>query len=234
MPVALFSARNIVRGSLKIQYVMPGEDTADAVTVEYFNPKTWKPDEVTVTLPGFTSDKSAKVNLFGCISEAQAVWEGKYIAAANSYRRRLITLSTEMEGLIPTYGDLVAIRHDMPSWGVSGDVLAWGGTTKTATLSEPLAWQAGVSHYLALRNADGSVAGPYRVNPGATDRHVMFDAALDSTLQTGSSSERTHFAFGVGEARSQLARVMGIRPRGAQVEITCVAENPAVHSADQG
>ncbi len=112
--------------------------------------------------------------------------------------------------------------------------LAWDGTTKTATLSEPLVWQAGVSHYLALRNADGSVAGPYRVSRGATDRHVVFEAAPDSTLQTGSSSERTHFAFGVGEAWSQLARVMGIRPRGAQVEITCVAENPAVHSADQG
>ena len=234
MPVALFSARNIVRGSLKIQYVMPGEDTADSVTVEYFNPKTWKPDEVTVTLPGSTSDKPAKVNLFGCTSEAQAIREGKYIAAANRYRRRLITLSTEMEGLIPTYGDLIAISHDMPSWGVSGDVLAWDGTTKTATLSEPLVWQAGVSHYLALRNADGSVAGPYRVNRGATDRHVVFEAAPDSTLQTGSSSERTHFAFGVGEAWSQLARVMGIRPRGAQVEITCVAENQAVHSADQG
>jgi hypothetical protein len=209
MPVALFSARNIVRGSLKIQYVMPGEDTADAVTVEYFNPRTWKPDEVTVTLPGSTSDKPAKVNLFGCTSEAQAIREGKYIAAANRYRRRLITLSTEMEGLIPTYGDLIAISHDMPSWGVSGDVLAWDGTTKTATLSELLAWQAGVSHYLALRNADGSVAGPYRVNRGATDRHVVFEAAPDSTPQTGSSSERTHFAFGAGEAWSQLARVMG-------------------------
>ncbi|NQW95013.1 MAG: hypothetical protein HQ446_13480, partial [Polaromonas sp.] len=51
--------------------------------VEYFNPKTWKPDEVTVTLLGSTSDKPAKVNLFGCTSEAQAVREGKYIAAAN-------------------------------------------------------------------------------------------------------------------------------------------------------
>lgn len=234
MPVALFSARNIVKGSLKIQYVMPGEDTADAVTVEYFNPRTWRPDEVTVFLPGSACDKPAKVNLFGCTSEAQARREGLYIAAANRYRRRLVTFRTEMEGLIPTYGDLIAISHDMPSWGVSGDVLAWDGTTKTATLSEPLAWQAGVSHYLALRNADGSVAGPYRVNRGATDRHVVFEAAPDSTLQTGSSSERKHFAFGVGEAWSQLARVMGIRPRGAQVEITCVAENPAVHSADQG
>ncbi|MCW2313350.1 phage tail protein [Rhodoferax antarcticus] len=234
LPVALFSARNIVKGSLKIQYVMPGEDTADAVTVEYFNPRTWKPDEVTVSLPGSACNKPGKVNLFGCTSEAQARREGLYIAAANRYRRRLVTFCTEMEGLIPTYGDLIAISHDMPSWGVSGEVLAWDGETRTATVSEPLAWQAGVSHYLALRNADGSVAGPYRVTRGTTDRHAVFDATPDSIPQTGAIAERTHFAFGVGEAWSQLARVMGIRPRGEQVEMTCVAENPAVHSADQG
>ena len=234
LPVALFSARNIVKGSLKIQYVMPGEDTADAVTVEYFNPRTWKPDEVTVSLPGSASDKPAKVNLFGCTSEAQARREGLYIAAANRYRRRLVTFRTEMEGLIPTYGDLIAISHDMPSWGVSGEVLVWDGATKTATLSEPLVWQADANHYLGLRSADGSVAGPYRVTRGTTDRHAVFDATPDSIPQTGAIAERTHFAFGVGGAWSQLARVMGIRPRGEQVEITCVAENQAVHSADQG
>jgi predicted phage tail protein len=106
MPVALFSARNIVKGSLKFQYVMPGEGTADAVTVKYFNPRTWKPNEVSVSLPGSASDKPAKVNLFGCTSEAQARREGLYIAAANRYRRRFVTFRTEMDGLIPTNIDL--------------------------------------------------------------------------------------------------------------------------------
>lgn len=115
VPVALFSTRNIVRNSLKIQYVMPGDATADAVTVEYFNPKSWKPDEVTVALAGSKETKPARLKLFGCTDKLQAMREGKYIAAANRYRRRLITLSTEMEGLIPTYGDLIAISHDMPS-----------------------------------------------------------------------------------------------------------------------
>ena len=46
------------------------------------------------------------------------------------------------------------------------------------------------------------------------------------------SAERTHFAFGVAEQWSLLARVIAVRPRGEQVEITCVAEHPAVHNAD--
>ncbi len=40
-PVALFGPRNIVKGSFRVQYVMPGEDTADAVTVTYFSERTW-------------------------------------------------------------------------------------------------------------------------------------------------------------------------------------------------
>jgi len=120
LPVARFTTANIVKGSFKLQYVMPGEETADAVTVEFFNPKTWKPAEVTVSLPGSTEANPATVNLFGCTSQSQAMREGKYIAAANRYRRRLITFRTEMEGLIPTFGDLIAISHDMPARGIEG------------------------------------------------------------------------------------------------------------------
>ena len=54
----------------------------------------------------------------------------------------------------------------------------------------------------------------------------------DIPIETGLSAERTHFAFGVAEQWSLLARVIAVRPRGEQVEITCVAEHPAVHSAD--
>jgi sulfur carrier protein ThiS len=57
LPVALFSPRNIVKGSFKIDYVMPGDDTADAVTVEFFNANTWKPDEVTASLPDSAAEQ---------------------------------------------------------------------------------------------------------------------------------------------------------------------------------
>lgn len=40
LPVALFGPRNIAKGSFRIRYVMPGEETADAVTVEYFSART--------------------------------------------------------------------------------------------------------------------------------------------------------------------------------------------------
>ena len=239
LPVALFSPRNIVRNSLKIQYVMPGEETADAVTVEYFSSRTWKPDEVTVSLPGSSSTNPAKLRLFGCTTEAHAMREGLYLAAANRYRRRIVTLRTELEGLIPTYGDLIAIAHDMPSWGTGGEIVAWNADTHTATLSEPVQFTDGQPHIphtpyvMALRRRDGGVSGPHTVTPGSDAQQVIFAEPPDIPIETGLSAERTHFAFGIAEQWSLLARVIAVRPRGEQVEITCVAEHPAVHTADQ-
>lgn len=232
LPVALFSPRNIVKNSLKIQYVMPGEETADAVTVEYFSSRTWKPDEVTVSLPGSSSTNPAKLRLFGCTTEAHAVREGLYLAAANRYRRRIITLRTELEGLIPTYGDLIAIAHDMPSWGTGGEIVTWDVTSRTASLSEPVHFTEGLPHVMGLRRRDGGVSGPHAVSPGVDAQQVVFDDLPDIPMETGLSAERTHFAFGIAEQWSLLARVIAVRPRGEQVEITCVAEHPAVHSAD--
>ena len=237
LPVALFGPRNIVRGSFRIQYVMPGEDTADAVTVTYFSERTWTPDEVVASLPDSATeaaDKPATVDLFGCTGAEQAMREGLYMAAANRYRRRIVTFRTELEGLIPTYGDLIAITHDLPRWGQGGEVTAVDG--RTLTLSEPLEWDAATAeraYYLALRRRDGSLSGPWPVEPGADDRTVVLSEDLDLEPYTGAEEERTHFAFGPGEAWGLRARVMAVRPRGEQVEITAVGEDARVHEADR-
>ena len=105
IPVALFGPRNIVKNSLTIQYIMPSEDTADSVCVQYFSDRTWKNSEITGSFEGSTSDKTATVELFGCTDKNQALREAIYMALANRYRRRIVTFSTELEGLIPSYGD---------------------------------------------------------------------------------------------------------------------------------
>ena len=232
LPVALFSARNIVKNSLKIQYIMPGDETADSVTVEFFSSRTWKPDEVTVGLGGSQSLNPAKVRLFGCTNEAHAIREGLYIAAANRYRRRIVTFRTELEGLIPTYGDLVAISHDMPSWGTGGEIMSWDPGSRTAVLSEDVRFEAQTDHVIALRMRDGSVAGPYVVVTAGTPNSVVFEDPSGVDIRIATDSERTHFAFGRADHWATLARVITIRPRGDQVEVTCVAENSLVHSAD--
>ena len=233
LPIAMFGPRNIVKGSFRIQYIMPGEETADAVTVSFFSSSTWKPDEITAVLPGSSSGNEAKVTLFGCTNEAQAEREGLYMAADNLYRRKLVSWSTELEGMIPTYGDLVVVTHDMPHWGQGGEVVEWDEQAQVLTLSEPLTWEADATHYIALRRRDGSLAGPFAVESvDDHERQVHLMEEIDVTPYTDTSEERTHFGFGAGEAWGTKARVIAVKPRGENVEITAVAEDDRVHEAD--
>ncbi len=230
IPVALFSPRNIVKGSLRIEYLMASDDTADSVTVEYFSSRTWQRDEVTASLTDHSTTQSARVQLFGCTEQPQAEREARYMAAANRYRRKLITFQTELEGLIPSYGDLIAISHDMPSWGQSAEVTAI--QDQTLTVSEPLSWKTG-NHYIALRRPNGEVSGPWAVEPGEASNQLKLTQPIDIAPYTGEQQERTHLTFGVAEQWATLARVTEVRPRGELVEIGCVAEHPAVHDQAQ-
>lgn len=227
VPVALFGPRNIVKNSLSIQYIMPSEDTADSVCVEYFSERTWKTSEVTGTFEGSSSDKTATVELFGCTNKEQAHREAVYMAQANRYRRRIVTFTTELEGLVPSYGDLIAITHDMAKWGQGGEILAQDGLK--LTLSEPVSFTEGQANYLALRKIDGSLSGPYVVTPTDYDTEVLLTDNPDIEILTGTDKERTHFAFGTADKWRVLARVTGILPRSTKVEITAVIEDSRVH-----
>jgi len=234
VPVAMFSAYNILPGSLVIDYAMPTAETADSITARYFDGTTWSWESVTATLPSGSTAQPLKVDLFGVTNREQAYREAMYLAAVNRYRRKTIRFSTEMEGFIPSFGDLIAIAHDMPAWGASGEVVAYNAGTKAITLSEPVAFAAG-TYYIGLRKPGGAVSGPYVVTAGADAYEVIHTGTLDFTPETDGSMERTHFAFGVGETWRQPARVVAVRPRSlTEVEIEAINEDDSVHTADEG
>ncbi len=144
------------------------------------------------------------------------------------YRRRIVTFSTELEGLIPSYGDLISITHDMPHWGTGGEVMSVNDTT--LTLSEPVEFTEGQAHYLALRTRTGELSGPYRVKVGSLPTEVILLDTPDIPIDTSTNSERTHFAFGTPDKWGTLARITGIKPRSDKVEITAVIEDSRVHA----
>ncbi|MFI3241769.1 MAG: host specificity factor TipJ family phage tail protein [Alphaproteobacteria bacterium] len=227
LPVAMFGPRNIVKNSLSIQYIMPSDDTADSVTVQYFSDITWKTSEVTGSYENSTLERTATVELFGCTSKEQAYREAVYMALSNRYRRRIVTFSTELEGLIPSYGDLVTITHDMAKWGQGGEISSVDG--RTLTLSEPVTFEEGQTYYLALRSKNGSLSGVYEVTAGDVETEVVLTEDLDCELLVGTDCERTHFAFGATDSWAVTARVTEIKPRSSQIDITAVIEDDRVH-----
>ena len=239
IPVQLFSMRNIIKGSLSIDYLMPTPDTADAIDVGYFDGVSWAPRRVRATLPGSTAAMPAQVDLFGVTSRDQAYREGLYQAACNRYRRKLIHFSTEMEGFIPSFGDLIAVQHDMPAWGQYSESIAWNPASLTLSLSEIPDWGLGsnynATHYIGLRKRDGSVDGPYPVIAGDNPNDVVLDQIPALTPYTGGAEERTHVVFGWAETWRQPARIVSVTPTGLfSADIVAVNEDANVHTADIG
>ena len=233
-PVALYSMRNIVQGSFSVQYLTPHEAQADALDVGYFDEDEWAPRRVLAKLADSSAAKPVKVEMFGVTIRDQAFREGVYEAATNRYRRKIIKFMTEMEGFIPSHGDLVAIAHDMPQWGQTAEAVAWDAGTKVLTLNETMTWGAG-THYIGLRKRNGSLEGPIAVTAGVDAYKLVLATVPSFTPFTGQSEERTHIIFGWGETWRQPARVISVRPRGLdQVELECVNEDNAVHSAETG
>lgn len=89
----------------------------------------------------------------------------------------------------------------------------------TLSLSEPVKFENGQTHYLALRKKNGSLSGFYVVTPGSLTTEVVLSEEPDIDILTGTDGERTHFAFGTADKWSVLARVTGIHPRSTKVEI---------------
>jgi len=234
VPVAMFSMRNIVRGSFSVDYMMPTEQTADSIDVGYFDSDVWSSRRVVASLPASSALVALKVDLFGVTNRAQAYREGLYLAAVNRYRRKSISFTTEMEGFIPAFGDLIAISHDMPAWGISGEVTGYTAETKALHLSEPVSFSSG-AHYIGLRLRDGSISGPWEVTAGADAYTVMHTGTLDFIPYSGGGEERTFFAFGQGETWRQPARVVAIKPASlTRITIEAIIEDESVHTADTG
>ncbi|WP_083607489.1 host specificity factor TipJ family phage tail protein [Thalassospira sp. TSL5-1] len=231
LPVAMFGPRNIIKGSFSLKYVMPSDDTADAVKAEFFNERTWKPATVIGKLPDSTGDKPATVSLFGITGRAHALREAEAMAADNRYRRVIVTFRTELDGMIPSRGDLLAVTHNMPRWGQGGEIEEWDPVTGTLTLSEPVTFEDGLTHYIALRDRDGSFAGSWQALPGPNPKQIVVSDDLGFTPYTGSEMERTYFSFGPGDTWAKFCLMRTARPRngGSQIEITAVVDDVRAH-----
>lgn len=226
----VFGIRNIVRGSFSIDYMMYDPDTPDDVEVEYLDEATWTLEKITCSLPGSTGEAPASVKKWGITQAAQATREGKYDAASNMYRRTFVTFQTELDARIIKRGDLVSVSHPLPSWGVSGEITGISG--QVLSLSESVNFSTG-DHYISFREIGGAQDGPYLCTAGADDRHVVLADPVPAHVYAGWGREKTIFQFGPGDFYERKCLVISARPRsGSAVELLCVVENNAVHTAE--
>lgn len=238
VPTLMLSPHKMVAGSFKVQYAFPTQDTPDHVVVTYRDPDTWQDQTVECALTGSPKLKPKNVTLVGCTKRDQAFREGIYMAACNRDQRKTVTGTTEMEGYIPRYGDLVAVSHDVPAWGISGQVVDFDPSTGILVTSEPAQWFVGQNHYIALAARNGSQQGPFQVVRGVDDFHLVLQGlSLEQRegiyVSDSIGEDPTIYQFGPGSAQSQSCLVTRAAPDGSgNVALTMVNYAYSVHVAE--
>ena len=230
-PVQVFGMSNM--RDFGIDYVMHDEHTADSVKVVYWDEaRDYAETTILSQLPEDTADHPQEIVLFGCTNYEQAWREGMYLAASNRERRQLVSWSTEMEGHIPTFGDVVWVNHDLLGAGrqFGGTVAAVEGSV--LTLSRDVALP-GESWYILIRDRYGGPSPPIPIEPVDSHRVRLLDTLPD--IETDPTREPSHFMIGQGQNYAFPVKITAISPEADdRVALSGCIESEFVHTADQG
>ena len=229
-PAAMFTPRNIRKGSWSFGYKFPDENTPDGLIGTYIDPASWKEATITVAMPSSPQARLKTVKLEGIQNREQGRERLWYLLRGNYYRRRTATWRTEMDGMPLLYGDPVSFSLDVPKWGQSAEILDWNAGTRTATLSEDLVWLPDTAHFIKLRKPDGMASDALEASAGAADNQVVIGAGELPTILTGGDSEKTYVQFGPGQAYAKPLLVLSMRPSSLnEAEIVACDDDPRMH-----
>lgn len=238
IPVAMFTPDNIVKGTFQWDIKLWEPNDFDSISVEYTEVETgYKQEQVLCILPGGTGDNPEDMRLAGVQDRNHAYHEGLYILASKRYLRENFSFETGMEGFLPSYGDLIAISHDVPRWGQSGYILAVeeeSGGWFLLFVSEPLEFSESNDYQVMLRNKRGELVGPVDAVQTDDPKQIRIHLTEDIDWLTGGTTEPMLFLFGVAGQITQYGRVVKIEPQGGErIRITAVNESSTIHSFDE-
>ena len=188
---ALFTGGNIAKDSMQIEYSFDTTSDYDGVQIEYRNPDTFQPAFITYPPKAAMPDTFV---LFGCTDPVYAEQYATYLYRVRRTRRKQVTFTTELEGLVPQIGARFAVAHPLPSWGHSGVVVDVIDTT-TFRLDAYLDWSGGAK-VMMLRSPTGTPSTIYTVTRGTADNIVVFGEVPDVEVNDAELQEPTTYTFG--------------------------------------
>lgn len=239
LPVTGFNSRSIQPGSVGIDYMFANEATPDGVIIEYWHNRIWDWEEIICPVPGVvTPVRPQRMKLFGVTGPKHAEREGRYQAANALYRRKFASFSTELEGMIPAFGSAAVFSPSLPGWGRGGDVVNFNTSTLVITVTEPIIWAPGATHYMTFIKRNGTLSDPVVVSPGSSEfQAVLSSQPVEPLYIDDADAERTRYLFGSGVPYESILRVLGVKnssdDKGLRTyTINGVIEDDRVHAAD--
>lgn len=244
IPAQIFGPGQILQNTFKGSYKLGTSQTPDHVIVKFWNRETWQEDEVTCVLPGSTTKVPYTKDMTFGITDRDHAWrEGMYAAAVNRDQRSRNSFTTEMEGLLLRFGDLIHVTHDVPGWGLPGKVVSFNPTTGKIVTTEPLTFSAAATHYITFRKKNGKADGPWPIiadpNPVAGVNSAIVQGTVANRqkifISNGVTTDLTSYAFGPADRESNKMVVLSAKPNAnGETQLTVCDYVTSPHIADQG
>ena len=230
-PSGVFTENQMRAGTFKIQRIMPNSRASSWIEAEFFDSSIWNWNKVTVgTKPPQLDAVPLQIRLDGVTTQVQALKEATYLSKVNKYRRQFVTFETEMDGFIPTYGDMILVSHNLPNWGQNTyvtDII----DEHTFTVANDLDWTVGALFSVAFRNNNGTLSDIYAATKGETDNELIVTGFDLTTLGWEfTATEPTTVLFGPTEIWAKPCLVLACKPRSLNhIVIEAVLDNPEVY-----
>jgi hypothetical protein len=138
-------------------------------------------------------------------------------------QRKRITFDTELEGIILQLGDRIAVAHEMPHWGDTGQVVGVSGNT--VTLDHDVDWTGGAK-FMMFRTTDGSPSEIFSVTQGAQPNLAILGKALNFVPHVDDDADYTAFTFGAATGMVRDFTVASAKHNG-ETTVTVEAVNYA-------
>ena len=205
---ALYNETNILKDTLKISYLFTEEAEQDSVQIKYRSATDFSEQVIQYPASGLFPKI---VELWGCTDEAVALDTATYLFLQERSRRKTIEFKTDIQGLIPEYLDKIAISHNIPQWGMGGQIVAIDGQKITLDcdfnfISESMLCDDTIDcteifcdtnyfNAIIFRAADGSVSATYNFT-AVSEREILLDTAAPAWLYIGYDYDNTFFSIG--------------------------------------
>ena len=142
----------------------------------------------------------------------------KYLYKQDQSRRKIVTFSTDIQGLVPQFLDKIMVSHSSLQWGEAGEVISRSGDD--LVLSDALIDLDG-SKTIVFRDIDGSVSDAYNVT--ITDKYNITVTGMPAWVTTNTF----YTVQDIGTAREFL--VISVKPSGNSVSIDCVNYDETIY-----
>lgn len=233
----VFTPQNFLAGGGLVKTTeMFKHDDFDGVDVEYIDPESNQWETVECRLPGDQGLRVDKIRIQGVKDRTRAWRIGMRHRRALQYRRTQFQWSTEMDLFNCGYMGFVSLTDDVPGYGQSALVedVEYGEGRALVVSTEPLHWEEGQSHVMALRRPDGTLSGPYeaeRIDEYTAEIPIPGFDVIPYSAAT--DLEPTHIQFGPAQRWSYLALVQDVSPNGpTEATGTAVNYSPLVYADD--